>query len=74
MVTAFVYRVKRSAMETNFNNSVRDARGECVGFRCHECGGVFQTMWGNICNGCRETERRHQEVLTAMRAVGKSGG
>jgi hypothetical protein len=48
---------------SNFNNTVRDAYGEIEGFRCWECGNVFQYMWGDTCNGCREKERRHRELL-----------
>lgn len=54
---------------TNFNNNVYDARGCLVGFRCFECGGLFDRMWGNTCNGCREKERRHQEMLEAARSA-----
>ena len=51
------------------NNSVQNAYGRIIGFRCHECGGVFEAMWGEVCNGCREKERRHREVLEALRAM-----
>lgn len=37
-----------------------------VGFRCSSCGGVFGSMWGETCNGCRNTERRHKEMIEAM--------
>lgn len=40
-----------------------------IGFRCKECNGVFDNMWGETCNGCREKERRHQELLNA-KAIG----
>lgn len=49
------------------NNAVKDLHGNLIGYRCHECGGIFQVMWGETCNGCRATERRHQELLTALR-------
>ena len=48
-------------------NSVYDGRGNHVGFRCQECGKVVPMMWGDTCNSCREVERRHQEVLAAIR-------
>ena len=54
---------------SNFNNTVRDSYGEIVGFRCWECGNVFQSMWGEICNGCREKERRHRELLEIAKRV-----
>lgn len=58
----------------SFNNSVCDAYGKVYGFRCSECGGIFQAMWGCICNGCREKERRHQEMLAAVKGIqGKKG-
>ena len=49
------------------NNALRDSTGRVLGYRCSECGHSYQSMWGNICNGCREKERRHQESLAAMR-------
>lgn len=51
----------------SWNNSVFRS-GKCVGFQCYECGGVFQSMMGDTCNGCREKERRHQELLEATKA------
>jgi len=51
------------------SNEVWDAwRERVIGYRCRECGGVFQSMWGETCNGCREKERRHQELLAAIKA------
>lgn len=50
-----------------FNNAVTDARGKTIGFRCLQCGNVVQSMWGNLCNQCREDERRHQELIAAIR-------
>jgi len=50
----------------NFDNSVRDGRGRCVGFRCDTCGKIAQAMWGNTCNECRDTERRHRELIAAI--------
>jgi len=38
-----------------------------VGFKCSRCGGVFPSMWGDICNKCRDDERKHQELLKAIR-------
>jgi hypothetical protein len=51
----------------SFNNAVKDGWGQTAGFRCFECGWVFQSMWGDICNGCRKKERRHQEMLDAIK-------
>lgn len=38
------------------NNAVKDGRGNIVGFRCFECGDVFNSMWGTTCNGCRNKQ------------------
>lgn len=58
---------------TNFDLSVRDWRGRVIGYRCIDCGGVFPSMWGNVCNKCREDERRHRELVAAIKASGRSG-
>ena len=44
---------------------------DIIGFRCSECGGVFDSMFGDTCLGCREKERRHREVIEALKG-GKS--
>jgi hypothetical protein len=54
------------------NNDIKNWQGKTIGFRCSECGGVYSfvknpSMWGNICNSCRETERRHQEILKTLK-------
>ena len=46
--------------------TVQDWQDNVIGFRCNKCGGVFQSMWGNTCNGCRDAERRHKEILEAI--------
>lgn len=51
---------------SNFNLAVYDGRGRVIGHRCINCGGVFQSMWGNTCNGCRDAERRHRELIAAI--------
>ncbi len=53
-------------MSDNFNNDVRDARGNVVGFQCFECRKVVDIMWGTTCNECREKERRHREIVAAL--------
>lgn len=45
---------------------MRDDYGEIEGFRCWECGNIFQSMWGDTCNGCREKERRYRELVEAV--------
>ena len=49
------------------NNAVHDGWGEVVGFRCSECGEVVQSMMGNTRNRCAEKERRHHEMLRAIK-------
>jgi hypothetical protein len=51
------------------SNEVRDYRGSgsrVIGYRCFECQQIKPAMWGEICNECREKERRHQETLAAL--------
>lgn len=57
-----------------FNNEVRGPYGKVIGFRCDTCGNVVEKMWGNTCNACRENERRHEELLAALRGAGQRGG
>jgi hypothetical protein len=45
------------------NNSVKNWYGETIGFRCFKCEGVFPSMWGSICNKCREQERLLKELF-----------
>jgi hypothetical protein len=51
----------------NFDLSVKDWRGNVIGYRCINCGAIRQQMWGNVCNECRDKERRHQELIAAIR-------
>ena len=37
------------------------------GFRCVECGGVFPFMFGDVCNKCRTEDKRHKELIDALR-------
>lgn len=43
--------------------------GECVGYRCFTCGGIFQSMWDCTCNGCRAKERQHKELMQQLREL-----
>lgn len=56
----------------SFNNIIYGRRGEVVGFRCVECGGVYQSGFDETCNECRATERRHQEVLRTIRETSRA--
>lgn len=42
------------------NNQVGDM------FQCWTCRGLFDSMWGETCNSCREAERRHKELICAI--------
>lgn len=50
------------------NNEVRNWRGEVVGFRCFECGNIYESGWGEKCNNCRTAERRHREIIEAIKS------
>lgn len=52
------------------NNAIYDGDGEVVGFRCTTCNGVSRSMWGETCNGCRTAERRHKEMIDAIKTHG----
>jgi len=47
--------------------AVYDGHDNTVGFRCSDCGRVFQSMLGDTCNGCQNVERRHKELLKAAK-------
>ena len=34
---------------------------------CFSCGKYYHTMMGDICDKCRLEERRHQELLSAIK-------
>ena len=53
----------------SINNAVYGRRDEVIGFRCFECNDIVPSMWGVVCNRCREAERRHNESLAAIRAM-----
>ena len=48
------------------NNAVY--RGDqIIGYRCWQCGEIFQSMWGETCNGCR----KQNELLEAAKKLAK---
>jgi len=61
-----------------FNNAVYARsgnafeRGDPIGYRCDVCRKVVDAMWDYVCNECRETERRHKELLAAVKAKGET--
>jgi hypothetical protein len=45
----------------------RDKWGRELAWQCSECGKPFQLGWGSMCNACIKEERRHQELIAAIR-------
>ena len=41
--------------------------GNVIGYRCWQCGGIFQSMWGETCNGCR----KQNELIDAAKKLAK---
>jgi hypothetical protein len=39
------------------NNAVYDERGRETGYRCSVCQEIKPSMWGTVCNLCRERRR-----------------
>ena len=54
------------------NNSVRNKWGEIIGFRCYQCGKVFQQMWNTTCNNCRKKNEEHDELITELKELKKT--
>lgn len=52
-------------------NAVTNYNGEVVGYRCRVCSGVFDSMWSDTCNGCRDKERQHKEMIAAIKSTKK---
>ena len=51
------------------NNEVRNHDGEVIGFRCTTCGRIYQSGWGDICNVCRETNEKHEDLMTEIKKL-----
>lgn len=47
----------------------RDRNGRETLWRCRECAKPFTLGWGDLCNACIAAERRHRELLEAIRAI-----
>jgi hypothetical protein len=45
----------------------RDSNGREVLWLCASCGQSFTLGWGNQCNACLEQERRHNELVAAIK-------
>lgn len=54
------------------NNSVKNGYGEVIGFRCWTCGGVFQSMWGETCNKCRNQESENTKLRAEIAKLTKA--
>lgn len=51
------------------NNSVKNGYGEIIGFRCHRCGGIFQSMWGETCNMCRYQDSENKKLREEIKKL-----
>jgi hypothetical protein len=49
------------------SGAVYDGYDKIIGFRCSACGEVFGSMFGDTCNQCQTLERRHQELIQAIK-------
>ena len=47
--------------------AVYDFSDRIVGFKCQQCGGVFESMFGETCRGCRHSNAQHVELIKAIR-------
>jgi len=50
------------------NNEVRK-NGKVAGFRCYQCGKIYQQMWANTCNGCRRKNEQHDELISEIKSL-----
>lgn len=42
-----------------------------VGYRCATCGDVVDSMLGDSCSACNAKERRHREMIEAIKENNK---
>lgn len=50
------------------NNAVYHG-DKVIGFRCLQCHQMAPAMWGCICNSCREQNRKHDELIEAIKSL-----
>ncbi len=50
------------------NNAVRSGN-QILGYRCHTCGGVFDSMWDVTCNGCRSKQQSNDALLKEIKLL-----
>lgn len=55
------------------NNAIRGSDGKTIGFECFRCGGMYQRMWGETCNKCRDDDRKHAELVAALKQPRTAG-
>ena len=51
------------------NNEIKNSRGQTIGFRCSKCNEIFDKMWSNICNLCRDDIKKHNELLEQIKQL-----
>lgn len=51
------------------NNSVTDRNGKVIGFVCSRCNKVYQSMWGTVCNKCRDEDEKHNELIKEIQEL-----
>jgi hypothetical protein len=51
------------------DNSVRNYRGDILGYECWTCGKVSQSMWGETCNECRNKEKQSNSLVEEVRKL-----
>lgn len=52
-------------------NSVRDRNGKVTGYKCRICGNVVQSMWGDVCNQCRENRSENEKLRKTLTELNK---
>jgi hypothetical protein len=48
--------------------AIRDDCGREVAWYCNGCGDAVQSLWGGLCKRCQQEERRHREMIEALRS------
>lgn len=47
--------------------AIRDDRGVEVAWYCNGCGNPSSSLWCGLCKPCQQEERRHRELIEALR-------
>jgi len=57
------------------NNEVKNWQGKVIGFKCFQCGNVYDQMWDTTCNSCRnrndENSKLRSEISKLTDAINK---